>query len=274
MGNGAGPSFGGQADLTRLFGSEMGGQISWLIPAALIALAALLWMSRRAPRTGRARSAALLWGGWLVLTGLVFSYMAGIIHAYYTVALAPAVGALAGIGATALWRDRHTAFARVVMAAMLVVTAGWAWVLLGRSPGWHPWLRAAIALAAVGSAGAILAWPRPAWAPGTRAYGAMAVIPIVLAMSAGLGGPLTYSIDTAAAAHTGALPSAGPTVAGAFGGPGGPGGAGGVGRPGALGGLGGVGDLGGVSGSGGSGGRPKGCPARPAGRNPQAARSL
>ena len=226
LGNGARPSFGGQAGLTRLFGSEMGGQISWLIPAALIALAALRWMSRRAPRTDRTRSAALLWGGWLVLTGLVFSYMSGIIHPYYTVALAPAVGALTGIGAAALWRDRHSAFARVVLAAMLVAAAGWAWVLLGRSPGWYPWLRAAIALAASGSAGAILAWPRlageRAWAPGTRAYGAMAVVPIVLAMVAGLGGPLAYSINTAATAHTGALPSAGPTVAGAFGGPGGP----------------------------------------------------
>jgi 4-amino-4-deoxy-L-arabinose transferase-like glycosyltransferase len=282
LGNGAGPSFGGQAGLTRLFGSEMGGQISWLIPAALIALAALLWMSRRAPRTGRARSAALLWGGWLVLTGLVFSYMAGIIHAYYAVALAPAVGALAGIGATALWRDRHTAFARVVMAAMLVVTAGWAWVLLGRNPGWYPWLREAIALSAVGSAGAILAWPKlaggRAWAPSPRAYGAMAVVPIVLAMSAGLGGPLAYSIDTAASAHTGALPSAGPTVAGAFGGPGGVGGAGGPGsaggprsaggpgRPGAFDGLGGAGGLGGVGGVGGSGGRPQRVPGQTGGR--------
>src|SRR5262249_42390547 len=138
FGNGTGPQFGGSAGLTRLFGAEMGGQGRWLIPAALVALAALVWVARGAPRPGPARSAAILWGGWLVLTGLVFSYMSGIIHPYYTVALAPAVGALTGIGAAALWRDRHTAFARVAMAAMLAVTAGWAWVLLGRSPGWYP----------------------------------------------------------------------------------------------------------------------------------------
>src|SRR5262249_59966697 len=105
---------GGAAGLARLFGAEMGGQVSWLIPAALVALAALLWLSRRSPRTDRTRAAALLWGGWLVLTGLVFSYMSGIIHPYYTVALAPAAGALTGIGAAALWRDRH---ARVAPAA-------------------------------------------------------------------------------------------------------------------------------------------------------------
>jgi 4-amino-4-deoxy-L-arabinose transferase-like glycosyltransferase len=230
FGNGNGPQFGGAASITRLFGAEMGGQISWLIPAALVALAALLWLSRRSPRTDRTRSAAILWGGWLVLTGLVFSYMSGIIHPYYTVALAPAVGALTGIGAAALWRDRHTVFARVALAAMLVVTAGWAWVLLGRSPAWYPWLRVAILIAALGSAAAILIPRRPLAALGSGGRGRMflAAVPVSLAVAAGLGGPLAYSINTAATAYTGALPSAGPAVAAGFGagrfGPGGPGG--------------------------------------------------
>jgi len=171
FGNGGGPRFGGSASLTRLFGPDMGGQISWLILAALVALAALLWMSRRSPRVDRTRSAALLWGGWLVLTGLVFSYMSGIIHPYYTVALAPAVGALTGIGATALWRDRRSVFARVALVAMLAVTAGWAWVLLGRSPGWYPWLRMAIVAAGLGSAAAILIPWRPRTALGAAGGG-------------------------------------------------------------------------------------------------------
>ena len=106
-GTGGGSSlFGGATGITRLFQSDMGSQISWLLPAALIMLAALLWLRWRAPRTDRTRAAALLWGGWLVLTGLVFSYMSGIIHPYYTVALAPAIAALAGIGAVTLWQIR------------------------------------------------------------------------------------------------------------------------------------------------------------------------
>ena len=233
FGNGTGPQFGGAPSLTRLFGAEMGGQVSWLIPAALVALAALLWLSRRSPRMDRTRSAAILWGGWLVLTGLVFSYMSGIIHPYYTVALAPAVGALTGIGAAMLWRERQTVFARVVMAAMLAVTAGWAWVLLGRSPGWYPWLRVAILAAALGSAAAILVPRRPLAALGGAGRGRMflAAVPVSLAVAAGLGGPLAYSINTAATAHTGALPSAGPAVATGFGaGRFGPGGFGGLGN--------------------------------------------
>src|SRR6202035_5280458 len=50
IGGGAG-GFGGSTGIFRLFQSEFGGQVSWLIPAALISLGALIWISRRQPRT-------------------------------------------------------------------------------------------------------------------------------------------------------------------------------------------------------------------------------
>ena len=219
-GPGGGGGFGGATGLTRLFQADMGGQIAWLVPAALIALAVMLWVSRRAARTDRTRAAALLWGGWLVVTALVFSFMSGIIHPYYTVALAPAVAALVGIGASGLWRIRHTWLARAALAAGIVVTAAVAWVLLDRSPSWFPWLRVVIVVAAAGAAGLILAGPvvRPATARGRVALAAVAGS---LAVIAGLAGPLVYSLDTAATAHSGSIPSAGPTVASSSGGPGG-----------------------------------------------------
>src|ERR1019366_3300293 len=147
---------------------------------------------RRAPRTGRARAAALMWGGWLLVTGLVFSYMSGIIHPYYTVALAPAIGALVGIGSVELWRVRHTWFACAVLAAGLLITAIWAWALLDRSPGWFPWLRVVIVIAGA-AAGLILA--RRAFRPaaGWRRT-VLAAAPAPLALIAGLGGPLAYSM--------------------------------------------------------------------------------
>ena len=211
--------FGGATGITRLFQSDMGSQISWLLPAALIALAALLWLSRRSPRRDRTRAAALLWGGWLVLTGVVFSYMSGIIHPYYTVALVPAIAALTGIGAAALWPLRHTWTARVILAGTLLVTAAWTWVLLDRSPGWFPWLKVVIGVAAAAAAAMILAGPavRAATARGRTA---LAIAPLALALIAGLGGPLAYSIDTAATTHGGSIPTAGPTVVGSSGGPG------------------------------------------------------
>ena len=218
-GGGGGSAFGGSSGVSRLFASEMGGQISWLLPAALIALAALVWLSWRRSRTDQVRAAALLWGGWLVVTGLVFSYMSGIIHPYYTVALAPAIGALTGIGAVSAWRARRSMAggqalaARAVLAAGLVVTAWWAFVLLGRSADWLPWLRPVVLACGLAAAAVVVA---ERWLSGR----AVLLFVAPLALVAGLAGPLAYSVNTAATSHTGALPSAGPSVA-SFGGPGG-----------------------------------------------------
>jgi 4-amino-4-deoxy-L-arabinose transferase-like glycosyltransferase len=234
---GRGGSWGGPASVTRLFASEFGGQISWLLPAALIALGALLWISWRSARTDRTRAAALLWGGWLLVTGAVFSYMTGIIHPYYMIALAPAIAALVGIGAVMLWRARDSVLARVTLAGGLAVTAIWAYVLLNRSPAWLPWLRPAILLFGFAAAATVLAGPWLAGRAGTgRGRAALLALPIPLALVAALAGPLAYSLDTAATAHSGAIPSAGPAVA-LSGGPGGFGGGGGFGARG-LGGTG------------------------------------
>jgi hypothetical protein len=155
-----------------------------------------------------------------VLTGVVFSYMSGIIHPYYSVALVPAIAALTGIGATALWPLRHTWTARIILAGTLLVTATWAWVLLDRSPGWFPWIKVVIGVASAAAAAMILAGPAVRAAT-ARVRTALAIAPLSLALTAGLGGPLAYSIDTAATTHGGSIPTAGPTVAGSFGGPGG-----------------------------------------------------
>jgi 4-amino-4-deoxy-L-arabinose transferase-like glycosyltransferase len=228
---GAGPSFSGSAGLTRLLAADMGGQVSWLLPAALLALAALAWLSWGATRTNRVRAAALLWGGWLLVTGGVFSFMAGIIHPYYTIALAPAIGALTGIGAVELWRRREHTAARLALAAGIATTALWAYLLLNRTPSWLPWLRAVVVLGGLLAAAAVLAGPALARLAATgRGRMVLAAAPIPLALVTALAGPAAYSIDTAATGHTGALPSAGPAVAGAFGGGGGgfPGGASGT----------------------------------------------
>ena len=225
-GGGGGSAFGGATGVFRLFQSEFGGQVSWLIPAALLSLAALLWVSRRAPRTSRVRAFALLWGGWLLVTGLVFSYMQGIIHPYYMVALAPAIGALVGVGAISLLRSDTPLVGRAVAAAGILGTGVWAYVLLDRTPAWLPWLRWTVLLAGLLGAAAVFAVPAftrgaASRLGGTRSAAMLAYAPLTLALVAGLGGPLAYSLDTANTTHTGSIPSAGPTVAGAFGGPGG-----------------------------------------------------
>ncbi|TYB35136.1 glycosyltransferase family 39 protein [Micromonospora sp. AP08] len=222
MGGGGGGPFSGQTGLLRMFDTEVGGQISWLLPAALILLVAGLWLAGRGARTDRARAGLLLWGGWLLVTGLIFSFMSGIFHAYYTVALAPAVGALVGIGTTLLWRARRRGFAAtVILAGALAVTAWWSWHLLGRSADWHPWLRTALLVVGLAAAALLVLADRLP----------RRVAPVLLALgaAAALAGPVAYSLQTAATAHTGSIPSAGPFVQGGFG-PGGRGGFPGGGR--------------------------------------------
>ena len=220
---GGGPGGGwGETGWARMFGAEVGGQVAWLLPAALLLLAAGLWLTRRAPRTNRARAAFALWGGWLVVTGVVFSFMQGIFHAYYAVALAPAVGALVGMGATGLWEVRRNLVARWWLAGTVAVTAVWSWVLLRRTPDWHPELAPLVLLGGLAVAALIAAvpWQGPAgssWAGrgGRRMAAAVAGAGLLVALA----GPAAYSLDTAATAHGGAIPSAGPAVQG--GGPGG-----------------------------------------------------
>ena len=203
----------GQTGWTRMFGPEVGGQIARLLPAALILLAAGLWLTRRMPLP---RAAFALWGGWLVVTGLVFSFMQGIFHAYCAVALAPAVGALVGMGATSLWRVRGRVEARLALAGTMAVTAVWGRVLLRRTPEWHPELAALVLVGglAVAAALAVGNWSGRG---GRRLAAAVAGGGLLVALA----GPAAYSLDTAATPHGGAIPSAGPAVPGARGGPGG-----------------------------------------------------
>jgi 4-amino-4-deoxy-L-arabinose transferase-like glycosyltransferase len=203
----------GPTGWARMFGAEVGGQVAWLLPAALLLLAAGLWLTRRMPRTNRARAAFALWGGWLVVTGLVFSFMQGIFHAYYTVALAPAVGALVGMGATGLWEVRRHPLMRWWLAGTLAVTAVWSYVLLRRTPDWHPGLAPLVLVVGLVVAGLVATIPQAA---SRRAVLAVATAGLLVALA----GPAAYALDTAATPHGGAIPSAGPAVPGARGGPG------------------------------------------------------
>ena len=51
----------GATGITRLFSSDIGGQISWLIPAAVILLALGVWVTRRAKRSQPQSTAARSW---------------------------------------------------------------------------------------------------------------------------------------------------------------------------------------------------------------------
>jgi 4-amino-4-deoxy-L-arabinose transferase-like glycosyltransferase len=207
---GGGGGFSGTPGILRLFNSQFGGQISWLLPLAIVSVAAGLILTVRARRTDRGRAAYLLWGGWLAVHALVFSFMSGIVHSYYAVAMAPAVAALVGGGLVALWRLRpRYPFGGIPLAAATAISVVWAAVLLARTPTFVPWLAPVVVVVGLAAAG-LLALPINM--PRRVAVGAGAV-----ALAAMLAAPAAYSIDTVATAYSGSIVSAGPTVSGADG---------------------------------------------------------
>ncbi|RFA17307.1 glycosyl transferase [Subtercola boreus] len=220
---GGGATTGGQwgaTGITRLLDGEFGGQIAWLIPAALVLLAVGFVLLRRQKRVDARRAILIMFGGWLVITGLVFSFMAGIFHAYYTVALAPAIAGTVGAGAILLWNTRRHLWARIVAAVVVLGTGVWAYSLLTRAAEWLPWLKfVVLVLAIIGAGMLVIRWKRRAFR----------VAALAVALTASLLAPVAYTLQTLSTAHTGSLVTAGPTVASStgFGRGGGFGGAGG-----------------------------------------------
>ncbi|TDW15382.1 4-amino-4-deoxy-L-arabinose transferase-like glycosyltransferase [Kribbella kalugense] len=229
-GGGGNTGFGGSTGITRMFGDSFGTEISWLLPAALIALVGGVWVTRRAPRTDLIRAGLVLWGGWLLVTAGVFSFMSGTIHPYYAVALAPAIAGLVALGVVIGRR------ARWLLAAMVLATGVWDYVLLTRTPEFLPWAKYVVL--AAGVLGAVLLMV------GRRARRALPAVVLAVVVSLGLGST-AYAASTASQAHNGSIPTSGPSSSAMGGGMGG----------GTGGGTGG-GGTGGGPGGGGRGGTP------------------
>ncbi|MFF0034617.1 ArnT family glycosyltransferase [Streptomyces mirabilis] len=226
-GGGGGGGFSGSAGLGRLFNDILGGQISWLIPFAGIALAGGLVLCGRAPRIDPTRAALVLWGGWLLLHYLTFATAEGTMHPYYTTAVAPGIAALCGGGGVMLFRAFRSGNVRWswVLPAGLAVTGIWAVVLLRRATDWNTWLWPAIAVVmALAVVGLFVL------RSGNRVR--LLAASLAAAVVAALAGPAAYSFAVPAGAGGagggmgGTNPTAGPSTGqGGFGGGrGGPGG--------------------------------------------------
>ena len=232
-----GLSFGGAAGLLRMFNSQVGGQVAWLIPLAAIGLTAGLWVTRRAPRTDLRRAALVLFGVWAAVHAVVFSSQQGIFHPYYVSALAPALAALCGAGAVVLVRlARRSWLGLAALELGIASSAGVSVMLLARTPSFSPALRVAIPVAAVvAMAGAALAL-RGRGSP-ARSRSLVALVAVTGAVAV-LAGPASYTLANLGRSLSGNNVMAGPASVASLGGFGG--GAAGAGVPGPRGGVGGA----------------------------------
>lgn len=203
---GGNTAFGGSSGLGRMFGASFGTEVSWLLPAALIGLVAGLCFTRRAARTDRTRASLVVWGGWLFVTGLVFSFMSGTVHPYYAVQLAPAIAALVAISGHALWRGRAYTAPRTVLGGMIAATAVWDFILLDRTPDWFPALRWVIVVL-----GLLVSTVVAVGAPRVRTVLIGLAAAIVLTLGVGAAG---YAVETVSLPHSGSIPTSGPRTSG------------------------------------------------------------
>ncbi|MGW1738696.1 glycosyltransferase family 39 protein [Nocardia sp. NPDC001965] len=214
-GNGPGPGPGGpppalpggrgpftESGIGRLFSTAVGGQISWFIPAALILGISALVLCGRSRRTEPRRAVLIMLGLWGLVTGIVFSFMNGIFHEYYTVALAPALAGMLAAALVMLWPHRDRWWIRLSLIAAAVATAVTASTALSRTPEFLPWLRWGVAGAAVLAVAALTTGPR----------GKPAVVALLTVLVTGLAGPVAFTVHTVLVAHTGSVPLAGPPI--------------------------------------------------------------
>jgi 4-amino-4-deoxy-L-arabinose transferase-like glycosyltransferase len=208
----------------RLLNGRLAGQASWLLPLAVVGLLAAVWQRGR-PRLlphDRQYAGLVLWGAWFLTAAAYFSVAAGG-HRYYTVMLAPAVSALAGIGVLALWKDYRSSDQRwwLLPLALIGVAGVQAYVLLDYSV-WRAWLIPPILALNLGAAIFLTISRLKSRKPDIRAsYPAVAAGVGVLAL---LFAPAAWAAHDVLSSQGGGgmgLPSAGPRSAQAFGPPGG-----------------------------------------------------
>jgi 4-amino-4-deoxy-L-arabinose transferase-like glycosyltransferase len=208
IGGGGGPNFSGSTGWLRIFNAQLGDQISWLLPLALLGLLAGLWVSGRKPRTDLHRAGFLLWGAWTLLFLVVFSGAKGVLHPYYTVILAPSIAALVGGGSVALWRiSSSKRWLAWLLPAGIVGTVVWSASLLGRTSSYSSGLT--VGIIAVGCLAALVLALVLARLITARF---LKYATVTFATASVLAGPFAYSVSTISRSVTGPFAAAGPAA--------------------------------------------------------------
>ena len=206
-GGGHGPGgtgFGGQTGIFRIFNNDFGPNIAWLLVLALAGGGLLLWILRKTPRTNRGQAAVIFWMLWLLIHIVIFSMTSGVIHPYYVVVMAPAVAALVGISLPFLWgaytRRKSYAWLLPVLVGVTAVTTV---IILGYASTmmWLMWIVGLLGLAGMIGLFVNLYAPRR-WLQNSA---------IVAAIAACMLAPTVYTLATVNVAHTGSIPTAGPS---------------------------------------------------------------
>jgi 4-amino-4-deoxy-L-arabinose transferase-like glycosyltransferase len=218
----------------RLLQPQLGGQVSWLLPLAIIGLLAASWITMRTDDFRRPRHQApttqkqayLFWLTWLVTAGAFFS-VAQFFNLYYLAILAPPLAALAGIGTIALIRSYLGNTLRWwLLPAAILATGVEQTIILSAHPAWLPWLLPLVGIATIVAAALLISLkimradePHEAVGPGHRFQslaadqsGSLPAIMAVVSLSVLLIAPLLWLAASYRPTNEGGFPLSGPIV--------------------------------------------------------------
>lgn len=140
-----GPQFSnetGSPGVLRFFTSPLSKQMSWLLPFALISILLAMFGSKiQLPVESGIHKALILWGGWLLTCVVFFSMVSGIFHSYYAIMLAPALGAMVGVGFGQLYKwGKNSGWAAVALILAVLVTLGFQIFAASQYDEFAPWM--------------------------------------------------------------------------------------------------------------------------------------
>jgi 4-amino-4-deoxy-L-arabinose transferase-like glycosyltransferase len=202
-----GPMFGGTPGFARFANPGIIGLITWLFPLAILGSMVAATRYRLTWPIGREHLALVVWGGWFATHWVVFSFARGIFHEYYTTAIGPAVAALAGIGAMALWESsRQGGWRTLLLPGVVLLTAAWQGSIFNHYPDWRRWLLPTlIGGSGVGSLGLIAS----RWLAGRGAK-----VSATLALGVLFVGPTLWSLGCVLAPGNSMMPASDPAMFG------------------------------------------------------------
>jgi 4-amino-4-deoxy-L-arabinose transferase-like glycosyltransferase len=209
----AGGFLGRSGGWTKLIDGRFGPEIGWLYPLAVVSLAAGLAWRGRARRTDPMRAGLVMWGGWLITFGVVYSVMSNIPHTAYMASLAPPLAALSGAGIVMFWRwYRAGSWAGWLLALAVGLELAWAYHLWSGFRNFLPWVLP-VALAAGVVAIVVMVMGRLS----RRARGAVVGAGLTVGVAAMLAAPTAWAASVLDSQYAGSSFDASAGPAGGFG---------------------------------------------------------
>ncbi|AKP66801.1 glycosyltransferase family 39 protein [Companilactobacillus ginsenosidimutans] len=192
----------------RLFGQELGPQISWLLIVAILGFFSSFFyyrgskMKRWYSLTPQ-RKELWLWAGWLVPVFGFFS-VAGFFHPYYTIMLAPAIATLGGVGIYSMFKQwRHkSVWSLMLPTAILSTSLLQAWYMYEYYPVLS-WI-----LAGLGTLASIAMYVIPWMSKKLIENKTLPIAGVILIMLA----PTWWSLTPTISGESSGMPTAGPDL--------------------------------------------------------------